>query len=73
MPEISRLFGGEIFGPLRDPAVFEQVRLDPEVGTITWPNGADFEPAMLHDWATYGPEIAVLAATWPSPAKVEPR
>jgi hypothetical protein len=60
---------GEIFEPLRDPAYFDQVRLDPEIGTIVWPNGADFEPATLHDWPTYGPAIAALAATWQSPAK----
>ncbi len=63
---------GEIFEPLRDPAVFDQVRVDPEIGTITWPNGADFEPAMLHDWPRYGPEIAALAASWQS-AKAERR
>ena|SRR6266545_3058508 len=63
---------GEIFEPLRDPAVFDQVRLDPEIGTITWPNGADFEPAMLHDWPRYGPEIAALAASWQR-AKAERR
>jgi len=30
--------------------VFRQVRLDPEVHTVVWPNGADFDPATLHDW-----------------------
>jgi hypothetical protein len=41
---------GEFFGLLRDPAVFNAVRLDPEVHTLVWPNGADFDPATLHDW-----------------------
>ncbi|MBV9008135.1 MAG: hypothetical protein JO354_03065 [Verrucomicrobia bacterium] len=27
-----------------------QVKLDPEVHTIVWPTGADFDPAMLRDW-----------------------
>jgi len=44
---------GELFGPLRDPAVFNRVRLDPEVHTLVWPNGADFDPATLHDWPEY--------------------
>ena len=36
---------GELYGPLRDPALFNQVALDREVGTLVWPNGADFDPA----------------------------
>ena len=36
--------------PLQDLAVFNQVRLDPEVRTLVWPNDADFDPANLHDW-----------------------
>lgn len=41
---------GELFGPLRDPELFRQVRLDPEIRTLVWPNGADFDPYTLHDW-----------------------
>jgi len=41
---------GKIYGPLQDLAVFNQVRLDPEVRTLVWPNDADFDPADLHDW-----------------------
>ncbi len=55
---------GELFGPLRDVALFDQVRLDEEARTLTWPNGADFDPALLHDWPTRGPELAALARTW---------
>ncbi|MGB9624055.1 MAG: DUF2442 domain-containing protein, partial [Phycisphaerae bacterium] len=35
----DRLFG-PVFEPLKDPAVFAQVRID-EFGVICWPNGAD--------------------------------
>jgi hypothetical protein len=35
--------------PLRDRELFEQGRVDPEVHTILWPNGADFDPATLHE------------------------
>ena len=41
---------GELYGPLQDPTLFDQVRIDPEVHTLVWPNGADFDPATLHDW-----------------------
>ena len=39
---------GEIFEPLRDPAFFIQFQVHPELGTLTWPNGADFAPEFLH-------------------------
>lgn len=41
---------GELFGRLRDLAVFNQVWVDPEVHTLVWPNGAGFDPVTLHDW-----------------------
>jgi hypothetical protein len=41
---------GPIFEPLRrDPALFRSVRVDPELGTIVWNNGADIDPEVLHD------------------------
>ncbi len=56
--------GGELFGALRDLAVFNQVRIDPEVHTLVWPNGADFDPATLHDWPTHAAAIAARARQW---------
>jgi hypothetical protein len=44
------VLSGQVFGPLADPRMFNQVRLDEESGTLVWPNGADFDPATLHDW-----------------------
>ena len=47
------LFGeldGPIFEPLKDPKVFALVRLDPDVHTLVWPNGADLVPEFLHDY-----------------------
>jgi tRNA U34 5-methylaminomethyl-2-thiouridine-forming methyltransferase MnmC len=39
---------GPVFEPLRDPALFSQVQIDPEFHTLTWPNGADFAAEFLH-------------------------
>lgn len=55
---------GELFGPLRDLAIFNQVRIDPEVHTLVWPNGADFDPATLHDWPMHVQAIAARAKQW---------
>jgi hypothetical protein len=37
-----------VFAPLADPTYFAEVQLDDELGTIIWPNGADFAPETLH-------------------------
>ena len=58
------VLAGELFGPLRDLAVFNQVRVDPEVHTLVWPNGADFDPATLHDWPTHAQALAARARQW---------
>ena len=55
---------GELFGPLRDPALFAQLRLDAEVHTLVWPNGADFDPATLHDWQEHVDALAARAREW---------
>ena len=37
-----------VFEPLRDPAYFGRVTVDPEAGTIAWPNGVDLAPEPLY-------------------------
>jgi deazaflavin-dependent oxidoreductase (nitroreductase family) len=40
---------GPVFEPLRaDAELFRQVRIDVELGTIVWGNGADMDPDVLH-------------------------
>jgi len=56
--DFKPVLAGEIFGPLVDLALFNQVRIDPEVHTLVWPNGADFDPATLHDWPLFAQELA---------------
>ncbi|MBI3965994.1 MAG: DUF2442 domain-containing protein [Chloroflexi bacterium] len=43
----AELFG-EVFEPLRDPARFAEATVDPILGTVVWPNGADFSPEFLY-------------------------
>lgn len=40
---------GEIFEPLQDPAFFRKAFVNPETGTVEWPNGADLAPTFLRD------------------------
>ena len=44
-----------IFKPLLDHEFFQQVSVNPELGTITWPNGADLCPDVLYSRATGKP------------------
>lgn len=38
----------DVFAPLADKAYFEQVQVNPEIGTIVWPNHADLDPDVLY-------------------------
>ena len=58
------VLAGEMYGPLQDKKFFGQVEIDPEVHTLVWPNGADFDPATLHDWPEYIGEIKKMAERW---------
>ena len=62
--DFQPILAGELYGPLRDADLFNRVRIDPEARTLAWPNGADFDPATLHDWPKYEPEIVELARRW---------
>jgi hypothetical protein len=48
--DLEPVLYGEMYAPLRDLSFFNQVRLDAEIRTLVWPNGADFDPYVLHEW-----------------------
>ena len=58
------VLAGEMYGPLRDVQMFNQVEIDPEVKTLVWPNGADFDPATLHEWPSHEKAFRELARRW---------
>lgn len=62
--DISKLikFRG-VFKPLEDETFFAKVDVNPEWGTIFWPNGADLDPDVLYSLVTGEaiPEIASMA------------
>ena len=51
-----------VFAPLRDPAYFARVRVNPELGTICWPNDGDWDPLVLYSLVTGRPIETLLAA-----------
>jgi hypothetical protein len=47
--DVERFLRGPVFEPVRaDRSVFEAVRVDPELQTLVWPNGADIDPDVLY-------------------------
>lgn len=62
--DFAPVLAGALYRPLRDIAVFNQVRIDPEVHTLVWPNGADFDPATLHDWPDHREALIARAQRW---------
>jgi hypothetical protein len=41
-----------VFEPLKDLAEFARVRVDPDLGTVVWPSGADLDPVVLYSRVT---------------------
>ena len=52
--DLSALIAGRggVFQALQDPDFFAQVSVDPEAGTLVWPNGVDLDPDVLYELAT---------------------
>jgi hypothetical protein len=62
--DFEPILSGELYGPLRDLNLFNRVRIDKDVQTLVWPNGADFGPATLHDWSEHERAFRELARRW---------
>lgn len=71
--DFKAVLHGALFGPLQDLATFNAVKLDDEAGTLVWPNGADFDPATLHDWQEVRDELASRAQSWAGSASNDGR
>ena len=54
-----------MFGSLKDPEVFRKFRVDEELQTIVWPNGADLAPEYIYYQAfREDPELQVTFRKW---------
>lgn len=57
--DLSQELWGPIFETLANPEAFSQVRVDPELETVVWLNGADLAPEFLYQVAQRSPSTAV--------------
>ncbi len=60
MDRVLKSYTG-VFAPLLEENYFQQVKVDTELGTIVWPNGADVCPDVLYSMASGQPIINPLA------------
>ncbi len=47
--DLENHLDGEVFEPLEDPARFQTAKLNPDIDTVVWENGADMSPDFLYD------------------------
>lgn len=47
--DLASHLDGEVFEPLRKPRLFRTARLNPDLDTVVWDNGADMSPDFLYD------------------------
>lgn len=47
--DLKKELTGEIFGPLKELAKFQKFRVDPDIKTVVWENGADLAPEFLYE------------------------
>ena len=59
--DLERELDGEIFEPLKDVNYFKTVRVNPDLDTIVWENGADISPDFLYQIGTQAAERALAA------------
>lgn len=58
--DVESYLRGPVFEPVqRDRSIFEAVAVDPDLGAVVWPNGADIDPDVLYGrfepvWAETG-------------------
>jgi Protein of unknown function (DUF2442) len=66
--DITPLLDTSAFSPLRDPVLFEQVKIDEQTGAIGWPGDVDLDPDVIYAALDLGPDKAGVYVLAPSVA-----
>ena len=66
--DVTPLLDTPAFSQLRDQALFEQVKVDGETGTIVWPGDIDLDPDVVYAAHDLGPDKARVYVLAPSVA-----
>jgi hypothetical protein len=64
--DITPLLDTPAFSPLRDASVFDQVKVDPDTRTVTWPGDVDLDPDVIYAAIDLGPPSARIHVLTPS-------
>jgi hypothetical protein len=64
--DITPLLDTPAFSPLRETAIFEQVKVDEDTGTITWPGDVDLDPDVIYAALDLGPDKAQIHVLAPA-------
>ena len=59
--DLEHELDGEMFEPLKDINYFKTVRVNPDLDTIVWDNGADMSPDFLHEVGVPVTQFALAA------------
>jgi len=70
--DLAEHLDGEVFEPLRDLRLFKTARLNPDLDTVVWDNGADMAPEFLYEIGVSEQEPAMVAET-PAKYTVKPK
>ena len=63
--DLSTVLRGPVFEPLKSPPEFAKLRVDKELETVVWPNGADLAPEYIYYQAfKHEPELQEQFKKW---------
>ena len=61
--DLKPYLDGKIFEPLKNIEYFKTVKVDPELDTIVWENGADMSPDFLYEISLEFNELSLNAVS----------
>ncbi len=63
LADLEEHLDGEVFEPLQDLARFRSARLNSDIDTVVWDNGADMSPDFLYEISTPMDAVRKVAET----------